>query len=317
MTLVIAGALYVAGSNIWSGWVVILTAAMVGATVLDVLAVWRTSRRTRVEAVLTGPATTTQPAVLRLTVARPDHATSLQLSDEAGLRVVIRGGHATVTATAPLPRGHHTAVQLSARTSGPLGLAVSTRSITAPTDLWSRPGTLAADGRVRALVAAAGDDRARRPVTGQDDVRGIREFTPSDPRRAVHWRATARQGRLMVREMDGDAGAQLFVAIDAGAWTSAGLDLACEATASIATAAAAVGHDVRVAVDGALHTWDDQTTQVLAGLSPAAGVPDRPLQPVPAAATVRFAPSPQGALIADDVVLADRQEVVAWLRADG
>jgi uncharacterized protein (DUF58 family) len=38
---------------------------------------------------------------------------------------------------------------------------------------------------------------------GHDLFRGLRPYQPGDPQRSVHWKATARHGRLMVREAEG------------------------------------------------------------------------------------------------------------------
>ncbi len=44
---------------------------------------------------------------------------------------------------------------------------------------------------------------ARRRLTVEpQEVRGVREYRPGDPLRAIHWRTTARRGQLMVREYD-------------------------------------------------------------------------------------------------------------------
>jgi uncharacterized protein (DUF58 family) len=39
--------------------------------------------------------------------------------------------------------------------------------------------------------------------TGSDLFRGVRGYVRGDPRRSIHWKATAHQGRLMVAERDG------------------------------------------------------------------------------------------------------------------
>ncbi len=42
----------------------------------------------------------------------------------------------------------------------------------------------------------------RRLSVEPHEVRGVREYRPGDPLRAIHWRTTARHGQLMVREYD-------------------------------------------------------------------------------------------------------------------
>lgn len=331
MVLVIGGVLYIAGSNIGSGWVVILTAAMVGALALDLVAVWRSHRGTRVDIRLPASATTAEPADVRLDLVRSDVGTSVQLSDAGGsARVVVRTGQATVRLPLPLARGRHDSLVVVARTVGPLGLVAAVTHHTAghaacPTPVHVRPGAMPAVGRVRALAGAAGVAQAR--ARGEEDVRGVREFTASDPRRAVHWRATARQGRLMVRETAAAEGASLHLGIAAGVWTARALDLACEVVAGIGLAAAPVGHAVHVLVDGATRPWDDATWHLLATLPPAAGVEPRPLRATDGPGVLWLHPLPAD-LDADDRVLVEgpglgrgkvlhtSEEVGRWLRGD-
>jgi uncharacterized protein (DUF58 family) len=51
-------------------------------------------------------------------------------------------------------------------------------------------------------------------VDGSDQPSGLREFRDGDELRAVHWRATARRGALVVKEWEGDAARGLEVVLD-------------------------------------------------------------------------------------------------------
>ncbi|UCE86199.1 MAG: DUF58 domain-containing protein [Deltaproteobacteria bacterium] len=53
-------------------------------------------------------------------------------------------------------------------------------------------------------------DTRTRPTRGAQ-VSGLREFAAGDSLRRIHWRATARRGALVVREPEGDAGAEIEV----------------------------------------------------------------------------------------------------------
>jgi uncharacterized protein (DUF58 family) len=48
---------------------------------------------------------------------------------------------------------------------------------------------------------------------GQEIFRGVREYVAGDPRRIVHWKATAHHGRLMVKEADGNGMVALRVVL--------------------------------------------------------------------------------------------------------
>jgi len=60
-------------------------------------------------------------------------------------------------------------------------------------------------GEPRVLVDAAGGGAQAA------EVAGLREFTPGDSPRRVHWRASLRRGALLVREQEGSAGASTEV----------------------------------------------------------------------------------------------------------
>ncbi len=317
MTLVIAGVLYLAGSNIGSGWVIILTAAMAGGVLLDLVTVWRADRSTLTALTLPATAGTLEPPRAVLTVERRDHGSVLHVADGTDTcRGVVRGPGARLQAVVPAARGHHTDGRVSLRTIGTLGLARLVRTQHHEVDLWVRPSVLAADARIRALLGTSGEDASRARSTGQDEVRGVRGFEPGDPRRSVHWRATARHGALMVRQSEGPRGAHVRVAIAGGTWTPASLDLATTVTASLCSTAARLGHRAELAVDGGVRGWDDVTHHGLAMLPPAAGVPTRPLADVPAEG-LRISPAGEGIVVEDPtsppVHLTDVEEARRWL----
>jgi uncharacterized protein (DUF58 family) len=49
---------------------------------------------------------------------------------------------------------------------------------------------------------------------GNDEFIGVREYRPGDNRRAIHWKSSARQGQLMIREMSSNAPPQLVVVLN-------------------------------------------------------------------------------------------------------
>lgn len=150
-----------------------------------------------------------------------------------------------------------------------------------PQDLFVHPVTVALDG------SAAGFLRDIEGVTTRDlssnDVsfHALREYAPGDDRRSVHWRTTARTGRLMVRQFEETRRSHLVVVLsllasdyvvddDAGARagtvrgltlnaTEAEFELAVSAAASLAAAAVREGREVTVLTqDGPLATGSPQ-----------------------------------------------------------
>lgn len=62
---------------------------------------------------------------------------------------------------------------------------------------------------------ASGDDRARRPLLGTLPSSGVRGYQPFDDTRFIHWPSTARQGHLMVREMELEPSGDIWLLFDA------------------------------------------------------------------------------------------------------
>lgn len=121
-----------------------------------------------------------------------------------------------VTALLDTPtRGLHPDLVLDLVAPGPLGLADAARRVrprraaplaVAPPPVahdpaWPRPRTFASD---ESAPTARGDALHR----------GVRPYRRGDPRRWVHWPATAHHGALMVKELDGLEHVALRVVLD-------------------------------------------------------------------------------------------------------
>lgn len=71
------------------------------------------------------------------------------------------------------------------------------------------------------LVRTWGEGEPR-PAPSGDLVRGVRPYVPGDPQRRVHWRATARVGDLVVKEVEDIDAPRVLLALDLGAGGAAG-----------------------------------------------------------------------------------------------
>jgi uncharacterized protein (DUF58 family) len=71
------------------------------------------------------------------------------------------------------------------------------------------------------LFRTWGEGQPRAALTG-DLIRGVRPYVPGDPRRRVHWRATARVGDLVVKEVDELGAPRLLLGLDMGGGGAAG-----------------------------------------------------------------------------------------------
>lgn len=65
-------------------------------------------------------------------------------------------------------------------------------------------------------LAQSGQRRVLKAGSGNEETRGLREYSPGDPPATIDWKATARQRELMVRETTNTEHIEIVVAIDAG-----------------------------------------------------------------------------------------------------
>src|SRR5260370_4620783 len=85
---------------------------------------------------------------------------------------------------------------------------------------------------------------------------GIREYQPGDPLRRVHWRSSARMGRLAVVEYEHDVSVDLTLVLDArrgsevGSGADTTLETAVTVTASLARLVLQRGNRCRLVIPG-------------------------------------------------------------------
>jgi uncharacterized protein (DUF58 family) len=124
-----------------------------------------------------------------------------------------------------------------------------------------------------ALIASPRGGRARRAselgrpanVAGEgDELRELRDHVPGDPFKRIAWKASARRGRLLVREMEREDRDVVWLVLDASVelWAgepgSAPLDRAVEEVASLATRHLRRGDLVGLVVAASrLRSWID------------------------------------------------------------
>ena len=158
----------------------------------------------------------------------------------------------------PRRRGTHAAGPLTARVQGPWRLAWSQRDLIGSTEMSVYP-QVRWQGRVGQLLA-----QAHRHELGQAPLRfrgegqelyALREYLSGDPLNRIHWKATARHGRLVSREDTWERGERLVILLDCGramaATTGAGdprskLDYALAASLALTRLAAGRGDRVQI-----------------------------------------------------------------------
>jgi uncharacterized protein (DUF58 family) len=191
--------------------------------------VWRARRRS-LRAARVWPALLVQgvPAELRV---RFECARPLTLLARDALHPALAPGPARARLTLPAgeshwsyelrprQRGLHEAGPVSVRVLGPWGLGYSQRELIASEARAVYP-RVRWDGRVGRLLTLA-----QRRELGQSPLRvqgaglepyALREYRPGDPLSRIHWKATARHGRLISQEDAWERGSRLVVLLEAG-----------------------------------------------------------------------------------------------------
>ncbi len=98
----------------------------------------------------------------------------------------------------------------------PFGLFSCSQSDSRNTPLivYPRLGTLSAAWRRRYDPRQQGERGSHRPGRAAGDFYAVREWQTGDSPRWIHWRRTARQGRLIVRQFEQPGGAQFVLLVD-------------------------------------------------------------------------------------------------------
>ncbi|WP_260193643.1 DUF58 domain-containing protein [Actinophytocola gossypii] len=185
-------------------------------------------------------------------------------------------------------RGRFQVGPLTLQRADPLGLGRSRLTTGDTTTLWVHPRVLP----VRALAGGHPrhhhEGRTRdETLHGSLDLRDVREYVVGDEVRHLHWKATARTGRLMVRDYVDPEQPRFTTLLDTRVelTTEAAFEDAVDLAASLLTASATAGHRCRLVTSGELDVGVAGGTQSvrrlldeLCELTPATDV-DRPLVP--------------------------------------
>ena len=257
-TLVGAGAA-LAGSL--ASWV---EAAVLGFTCLSLVALsllWSLGRAGHAVALRLANTRVTvgEKALGALTVTNPTsrrlRATMVELCVGAGANSFLcpplghGESHEEVFAIATTRRGIVAVGPASTIRGDSLGLVRRVQTWSDATELYIHPRTVAMNastvGFIRDIEGATTQDLSSADVS----FHALREYVPGDDRRAIHWRSTARIGKLMVRQFEETRRSHLLIVLDldTDAWASDDeFEIGVSAAASMARAALVDAKEVSV-----------------------------------------------------------------------
>lgn len=166
---------------------------------------------------------------------------------------------------------------LRALRGDPLGLLARDTEWVPATDLYVHPRTVPLDGSSRGLLQDL-EGLPTRDLSNSDvSFHALREYVPGDDRRFVHWRSSARTGRLMVRQFEETRRAHLAIALSSNEEEyrlEEDFELAISCAASIGVQALREEKQVSIMLQGA--TVPSRTGKsVLDGLTEVAASPLR------------------------------------------
>ena len=201
------------------------------------------------------------PALVAVSRLAPTKTAEAELVGRVSKRGIYEGGRVTLRSAAPFGLIRSKRV-----------VQVATPAVVVPrwVELTSFP-LLASSPRSERVA----DQQAR--VGSGEEYLGIREYRPGDPQRSVHWRSTARAGRLIVREYNREISSPVGIVLageDHGEGDASSFEVLVSAVASIGAFALASGHPiylVRAEPGGTAHLREPGKHELLdwlAGASP-------------------------------------------------
>ncbi|MFT4052155.1 MAG: DUF58 domain-containing protein [Microbacterium sp.] len=145
----------------------------------------------------------------------------------------------------PQPRGIVRIGPATTVRSDPIGLLRREHSFPEVHDLYVHPVTVTVPSSSVGLIRDLDGAPTTRLVDADMSFHAIREYAPGDSRRQVHWKSTAKTGRLMVRQYEESRRSRLAVVtgLASAEWASdAEFELGVSAAASLSVRAL---HDAR------------------------------------------------------------------------
>lgn len=166
---------------------------------------------------------------------------------------LLRPGHSSEQALElpPQRRGIVRIGPASTVRSDPLGLLRREHAFDDARDLYVHPRTVPVPSASAGLIRDLDGAPTRRLVDADMSFHAIREYAPGDSRRQVHWKSTAKTGRLMVRQYEESRRSRMAVVLglaEAEYASDAEFELAVGAAASLSLRAVHDARDLDVVV---------------------------------------------------------------------
>lgn len=150
--------------------------------------------------------------------------------------------------------------------SDPIGLLRREYAFPDVYELYVHPATTSLPPTSAGLVRDLDGNPTRRLVDADTSFHAIREYVPGDARRQIHWKSTAKTGRLMVRQFEESRRARIAVFLGGAEEEYVDADeyeLAVSAAASLGARAVRDARDLVVAVGTSARRTDNSRSRGL------------------------------------------------------
>jgi len=241
-------AIHVISRTTGSGWLVVVVSGLGAVLSLSTFLPGLALGGIRVSVQAPADAVAGRPASFSVTAVGRARAGKLRLAAPSGDWVRLDGPGTGQLTARPARRGIVDHVDVELRSAAPFGLVWWRRRLRVPLERPMEVGPAPLDGPSPPIVDTGMDPAAGAALAqpSPEMVRGLRDYVPGDPRRLVSWAATARHGRLIVKDLEGPANTQLTLVVDLrGDETAA--EVAASQAAGLAVAALAQGTPVLMA----------------------------------------------------------------------
>ncbi|HEY7439796.1 MAG TPA: DUF58 domain-containing protein [Acidimicrobiia bacterium] len=240
---VLAVALLLVGRTTGAGWNVVILCVLAAILAIGALTPIAGLLRVRIRAGAPRDAVAGRPFELTITASGRARTLRLRTLDPESSWTLVDAPCTGALTVLRNRRGVLDTVLVELRSAHALGLVDWRRRVRmqlpAPIEVGPRPERV--PFRAHRSSARTTADALTAARSGAELTRGVREYTPGDPVRLLHWPATARAGTPMVRELDGPQRPRLIVVADLRTFDP-------ERTAALAAGAAidALAHGARV-----------------------------------------------------------------------
>jgi uncharacterized protein (DUF58 family) len=214
----------------------------------------------RVERRLPAAATAGQPALVGLLAynGKPRAPSfSLEIRERGGeaaghgFLVMLAARNAAEVAYRFVPerRGVYRFEQIEVATRAPFGLFEKSRPIDAPDELVVFPRQVPAPPSLKRALGREGDRPEERIGLGLE-VHSLREHRAGEDSRSIHWKSSARAGRLIAVDREQERRKRVCVVLDPRPLRGAGLERAIEVAAALVSRELDGGAEVSLALAG-------------------------------------------------------------------